>query len=80
MAAKTEAALTKQLEHKKWLAKHLRGTKQQRDSLRRILVLRTALTQQTHKHTSTAHVSDSASAKEKERTRRCALSVVDTNR
>ena len=37
MAAKTEAALTKQLhrelEHKKWLAKHLQGTKQQRDSL-----------------------------------------------
>ena len=54
MAAKTEAALTKQLhrelEHKKWLAKHLRGTKQQRDSLRRILVLRTALTQHTNKH------------------------------
>ena len=54
MAAKTEAALTKQLhrelEHTKWLAKHLQGTKQQRDSLRRILVLRTALTQHTHKH------------------------------
>ena len=54
MAAKTEAALTKQLhrelEHKKWLAKHLQGTKQQRASLRRILVLRTALTQQTNKH------------------------------
>ena len=54
MAAKTEAALTKQLhrelEHKKWLTKHLQGTKQQRDSLRRILVLRTALTQHTHKH------------------------------
>ena len=54
MAAKTQAALTKQLhrelEHKKWLAKHLEGTKQQRDSLRRILVLRTALTQHTHKH------------------------------
>ena len=54
MAAKTQAALTKQLhrelEHKKWLAKHLQGTKQQRDSLRRILVLRTALTQHTHKH------------------------------
>ena len=54
MVKKTEAALTKQLyrelEHKKWLAKHLRGTKQQRDSLRRILVLRTALTQHTGKH------------------------------
>ena len=54
MAAKTEAALTKQLhrelEHTKWLAKHLEGTKQQRDSLRRILVLRTALTQPTNKH------------------------------
>ena len=54
MAAKTEAALTKQLhrelEHTKWLAKHLQGTKQQRDSLRRILVLRTALTQQTQTH------------------------------
>jgi len=54
MAAKTEAALTKQLhrelEHKKWLAKHLEGTKQQHDSLSRILTLRTALTQQTHKH------------------------------
>ena len=54
MAAKTEAALPKQLhrklEHKKWLAKHLEGTKQQRDSLKRILTLRTALTQQTHKH------------------------------
>ena len=54
MAAKTEAALTKQLhrelEHKNWLAKHLQGTKQQRDSLKRILTLRTALTQQTNKH------------------------------
>ena len=54
MAAKTEAALAKQLhiemEHKKWLAKHLQDTEQQRDSLRRILVLRTALTQHTHKH------------------------------
>ena len=54
MAAKTEAALTKQLhkelEHKKWLAQHLRGTKQQRDSLNRILLLRTALTQQTQTH------------------------------
>ena len=54
MAAKTEAALAKQLhrelEHKKWLAKHLRGTKQQRDSLRRILTIRTALTQHTNKH------------------------------
>ena len=53
MAAKTEAALTKQLhrelEHTKWLAKHLQGTKQQRDSLRRILVLRTELTQHTGK-------------------------------
>ena len=53
MAAKTEAELTKQLhrelEHKKWLAKHLEGTKQQRDSLRRILVLRTELTQHTGK-------------------------------
>jgi len=54
MAAKTEAALAKQLhrelEHKKWLAKHLEGTKQQRDSLRRILTIRTELTQQTGKH------------------------------
>ena len=54
IAAKTEAALTKQLhrelEHTKWLAKHLHGTKQQRDSLRRILALRTALKQQTNKH------------------------------
>ena len=54
MAKKTEAALAKQLhrelEHKKWLAKHLQGTKQQRDSLRRILVLRTAFTQHTNKH------------------------------
>ena len=54
MAAKTEAALAKQLhiemEHKKWLAKHLQDTEQQRDSLRRIFVLRTALTQHTHKH------------------------------
>ena len=54
MAKKTEAALAKQLhrelEHKKWLAKNLHGTKQQRDSLRRILVLRTALTQHTNKH------------------------------
>ena len=54
MAAKTEAALAKQLrrelEHKKWLAKHLEGTKQQRDSLKRILVLRTKLTQHTGKH------------------------------
>ena len=53
MAAKTEAALTKQLhrelEHTKWLAKHLQGTKQQRDSLKRILVLRTTLTQHTGK-------------------------------
>ena len=53
MAAKTEAALAKQLhrelEHKKWLAKNLQGTKQQRDSLRRILVLRTELTQHTGK-------------------------------
>jgi len=54
MAAKTVAALTKQLhrelEHTKWLAKNLQGTKQQRDSLRRILVLRTELTQHTGKH------------------------------
>ena len=54
MAAKTELALRKQLhrelEHKQWLAKNLQGTKQQRDSLRRILVLRTKLTQHTDKH------------------------------
>jgi hypothetical protein len=54
MAPKTEVALTKQLhrefEHKKWLAKHLEGTKQQHDSLKRILTLRTTLTQHTHKH------------------------------
>jgi hypothetical protein len=53
MAARTQAALTKQLytelAHKQWLARNLHGTKQQRASLVRILKLRTALTQQTHK-------------------------------
>ena len=54
MANKTELAMRKQLhrelEHKQWLAKNLQGTKQQRDSLRRILVLRTKLTLHTGKH------------------------------
>ena len=54
MAARTQAALTKQLHtelaHKQWLAHNLHGTKVQRASLVRILKLRTALTQQTHKH------------------------------
>lgn len=54
MANKTELAMRKQLhrelEHKQWLAKNLQGTKQQRDSLRRILALRTKLTQCTGKH------------------------------
>ena len=54
MAARTQAALTKQLNtelaHKQWLARNLNGTKVQRSSLVRILKLRTALTQQTHKH------------------------------
>ena len=53
MAARTQAALTKQLHtelaHKQWLARNLHGTKVQRASLVRILELRTALTQQTHK-------------------------------
>ena len=53
MAARTQAALTKQLHtelaHKQWLARNLHGTKVQCDSLVRILELRTALTQQTHK-------------------------------
>ena len=54
MAAKTELAMRKQLhrelEHKQWLAKHLQCTKQQRAALKRILVLRTKLTQYTGKH------------------------------
>ena len=54
MAARTQAALTKQLHtelaHKQLLAHNLHGTKVQRASLVRILKLRTALTQQTHKH------------------------------
>ena len=54
MAARTQTALTKQLHtelaHKQWLARNLYGTKVQRASLVRILELRTALTQQTHKH------------------------------
>ena len=53
MTARTQAALTKQLHtelaHKQWLARNLHGTKVQRASLVRILKLRTALTQQTHK-------------------------------
>jgi len=54
MANKTEAALRKQLvrelEHKRWLAKHLQGTTQQSQCHKRILLLRTALTQHTGKH------------------------------
>ena len=54
MAVRTQAALNKQLNtelaHKQWLARNLHGTKVQRASLVRILKLRTALTQQTHKH------------------------------
>ena len=54
MAKKTEVALAKQLhrelEHKRWLAQNLRGTKQQSQCHKRILVLRTALTQHTGKH------------------------------
>jgi len=54
MAGKTEAALRKQLvrelEHKRWLAKHLQGTTQQSQCHKRILLLRTALTQHTGKH------------------------------
>jgi hypothetical protein len=53
MAAKTQVAAHKQLyrelAHKQWLAKHLHGTQQQRDSLKQILILRTQLTQQTGK-------------------------------
>jgi len=54
MAKKTEVALAKQLhrelEHKRWLAQHLQGTKQQSQCQKRILLLRTALTQRTQKH------------------------------
>jgi len=54
MANKTELAMRKQLhrelEHKQWLAKNLQGTAQQRAALKRILVLRTKLTQHTGKH------------------------------
>jgi len=54
MAGKTEVALRKQLvrelEHKAWLAKHLQGTVQQSQCHKRILVLRTKLTQHTGKH------------------------------
>lgn len=54
MAKKTEVALRKQLhrelEHKRWLARHLQGTTQQSQCHKRILVLRTKLTQRTQKH------------------------------
>lgn len=54
MANKTEVALRKQLvrelEHKAWLAKHLQGTAQQSQCHKRILILRTKLTQHTGKH------------------------------
>ena len=54
MANKTEAALRKQLvrelEHKAWLSKHLQGTVQLSQCRKRILVLRTKLTQHTGKH------------------------------
>jgi len=54
MAKKTEVALAKQLhrelEHKRWLAQNLQGSKQQSQCHKRILVLRTALTQHTGKH------------------------------
>ncbi len=84
MAARTQVALTKQLHtelaHKQWLARNLRGTKQQRASLVRILKLRTALTHQTHKHTSTIQDKLRRCAKEKERTPKDALSLFITNR
>ena len=54
MANKTELALRKQLhrelEHKQWLAKNLQGTVQLSQCRKRILVLRTKLTQHTGKH------------------------------
>ena len=81
MAARTQAALTKQLHtelaHKQWLARNLHGTKVQRASLMRIL--RAAHSTQ-QKHTSTAQDKHNACAKEKERTPKDALSVFTTNR
>lgn len=54
MSHKTQVALRKQLyrelKHKRWLNKHLHGTKQHTQCLKRILVLRTQLTQHTHEY------------------------------
>ena len=47
MSKRTELALQKQLQrelrHRAWLAQHLPNTKQQRQSQRRVLVIRSAL-------------------------------------
>jgi hypothetical protein len=47
MSKRTELALHKQLQrelrHRAWLAQHLPNTKQQRQSQRRVLVIRSAL-------------------------------------
>jgi hypothetical protein len=47
MAKRTELALHKQLQrelrHRAWLAQHLPNTKQQRQSQRRVLMIRSAL-------------------------------------
>ena len=47
MSKRTELALQKQLQrelrHRAWLAQHLPNTKQQRQSQRRVLVVRSAL-------------------------------------
>ena len=54
MAAKTELAMRKQLHrellHLHWLNKHLQGTARLSQCRKRILVLRTKLTQYTGKH------------------------------
>ena len=54
MAERTAVALQKQLErelqHKLWLSNHMSGSLQQRQSLRRILELRTKLALMLAKH------------------------------